>query len=68
VKIPVKAGMNIEDWGVWAPGGWVAQLNGKKFYVQQWENPYPDKIIESIKMHSALKPEVPALLALTIGN
>ena len=52
ITIPVKAGMNVEDWGVWAPGGWVALLNGKKFYVQKWENPYPQKIIESIKMYT----------------
>lgn len=68
IKIPVKAGMDVEDWGVWAPGGWVAMLNGKKFYIQKWDNPHPDKEIESIKMYSSLRPEVPVLLGLTIGK
>lgn len=68
IKIPVKAGLNVEDWGIWAPGGWVTGLGGKKFYVQQWENPYPDKTVESVKMYSGLLPEVPVLLAITIGQ
>lgn len=68
LTIPVKAGMNVEDWGVWAPGGWVAPLNDKKFYIQKWENPNPDKIISTVKMYSSLRPEVPVLLALTIGK
>ena len=68
LQIPVKAGMNVEDYEVWAPGGWVAPLKGKKFYIQKWDNPYPNKSIEYIQMFSALRPEVPVLLALTIGN
>jgi hypothetical protein len=68
VKVPVKAGWNVEDWGIWAPGGWVTVLNGRKFYIQQWTNPYPDKTIESVKMYSSLQPEVPVLLSLTIGK
>lgn len=68
IKVPVKAGMDVEDWSVWAPGGWVAILNGKKFYIQKWNNPHPDKEIESVKMYSSLRPEVPVLLGLTIGK
>jgi hypothetical protein len=68
LKVPVKAGMNVEDWGVWAPGGWVAPLNNKKFYIQKWDNPFPEKTIETIKMYSSLQPEVPVLIGLTIGN
>jgi hypothetical protein len=68
VTIPVRAGMNVEDWGIWAPGGWVVPLNGKKFYIQKWDNPFPDKTIEYVKMYSSLRPEVPVLLALTTGS
>ena len=68
LTIPVKAGWNVEDWGVWAPGGWVVPLNDKKFYIQKWDNPYPNKTIEYIKMYSALCPEVPVLLAVTTGK
>ncbi len=68
VKVPVKAGWNVEDWGIWAPGGWVSLLNNKKFYIQKWDNPYPDKTVETVKMYSSLQPEVPILMAITIGN
>ncbi|MBA7588513.1 hypothetical protein ES708_30572 [subsurface metagenome] len=68
VKVPVKAGWNVEDWSIWAPGGWVAHLNNKKFYIQKWDNPHPDKTIETVKMFSSLQPEVPVLIALTIGK
>jgi hypothetical protein len=68
LTIPVKAGWNVEDWDVWAPGGWVVPLNGKKFYIQKWDNPFPDKTVEYIKMYSSLCPEVPVLLAVTAGK
>jgi len=68
VKVPVKAGWNVEDWSIWAPGGWVALLNNKKFYIQKWDNPYPDKMVETVKMYSSLQPEVPILLAITVGK
>ncbi len=68
VKVPVKAGWNVEDFSIWAPGGWVALLNNKKFYIQKWDNPYPDKTVETIKMYSSLQPEVPILMAITIGE
>ncbi len=67
VAVPVQAGLNVEDWEIWAPGGWVVPLCGKKFYVQQWTNPYPHKPLDSVKVVSALRPEVPALLGITLG-
>ncbi len=30
ITIPVKAGWNVEDWEIWAPGGWVVLLNGQE--------------------------------------
>gem|GEM_PF-195880 len=68
VEVPVKAGLNVEDMRIWAPGGWVTLLNGKKFYIQKWDNPYPEKTIETIKMFSKLEPEVPILMAITLGK
>ena len=68
IKIPVQAGCDVEDWGVWAPGGWVVPLCGKKCYIQKWENPYPQKTVASLKMFSSLRPEVPVLLAVTLGQ
>jgi hypothetical protein len=68
IKVPVKAGWNVEDWNIWAPGGWVVPLNGKKFYIQKWDNPFPEKTVETVKMYSSLQPEVPVLLALTMGK
>ena len=65
--IPVKAGWNVEDWEIWAPGGWVVPLCGKKFYIQQWNNPYPDKPVAYIKVETALRPEVPIVLGVTLG-
>lgn len=68
ISIPVRAGNNVEDWQVWAPSGWVAQVGGKKLYLQQWTNPFPDKPIDSVKVRSALRPEVPAVLGITLGT
>jgi hypothetical protein len=42
-------------------------LCGKKFYVQQWDNPYPDKPVRSVKVQTALRPEVPMVLGVTMG-
>jgi hypothetical protein len=67
VAVPVKAGWSVEDWEIWAPGGWVVHLCGKKFYIQQWDNPYPDKPIYSVKVQTALRPEVPIVLGVTMG-
>lgn len=67
IAIPVKAGWNVEDWEIWAPGGWVVPLCGKKFYIQQWDNPFPDKPVDSVKVETALRPEVPIVLAITMG-
>jgi hypothetical protein len=67
IRIPVKAGYNVEDWEIWAPGGWVVPLCGRKFYIQKWENPYPEKTIDSIKVYTALQPEVPAVLGISVG-
>lgn len=67
VAVPVKAGWSVEDWEIWAPGGWVVPLCGKKFYVQQWDNPYPDKPVRSVKVQTALRPEVPMVLGVTMG-
>ena len=67
IAVPVKAGWNVEDWEIWAPGGWVVPLCGKKFYIQQWDNPYPEKPVASVQMQTALRPEVPILLAMTMG-
>jgi hypothetical protein len=67
IAVPVKAGCNVEDWEIWAPGGWVVLLGGKKFYVQQWENPYPNRPIDFVKAVTALRPEVPIVLGVTLG-
>jgi len=67
IAIPVKAGCNVEDWEIWAPGGWVVPLCGKKFYIQQWDNPYPNRVIDSVKVVTALRPEVPIVLGVTLG-
>ena len=66
--MPVKAGWNVEDWEIWAPGGWVVRMFGKKFYIQQWDNPYPDRLIACVKIETALRPEVPIVLGVTIGE
>lgn len=68
LKVPVKAGWNVEDWEIWAPGGWVVRLGGKKFYIQQWDNPYPQREISTVKVETALQPEVPILLGMTAGK
>lgn len=65
--VPVKAGWNVEDWEIWAPGGWVVPLCGKKFYIQQWNNPFPDKPVAYVKVETALRPEVPIVLGVTMG-
>jgi hypothetical protein len=65
--VPVKAGCNVEDWEIWAPGGWVVPLCGKKFYIQQWNNPHPDRVVDSVKVMTALRPEVPMVLGVTMG-
>lgn len=67
IAVPVKAGCNVEDWEIWAPGGWVTQLGGKKFYLQQWNNPHPDRAIDSVQAMTALRPEVPIVLGVTLG-
>jgi hypothetical protein len=67
VAVPVNAGCNVEDWEIWAPGGWVVHLCGKKFYIQQWDNPYPDRPVDSVKVQTALRPEVPIVLGITMG-
>ena len=67
IAIPVKAGCNVEDWEIWAPGGWVVPLCGKKFYIQKWDNPYPSRPIDSVKAVAALRPEVPVVLGVTLG-
>ena len=67
IRIPVKAGWNVEDWEIWAPGGWVVLLNGKKFYIQQWDNPYPERPVAYVKVETALQPEVPIVLGMTMG-
>jgi hypothetical protein len=67
IAVPVKAGCNVEDWEIWAPGGWVVPLCGKKFYLQQWDNPYPNRPIDSVKAVTALRPEVPVVLGVTLG-
>lgn len=67
ITVPVKAGCNVEDWEIWAPGGWVVPLAGKKFYIQQWNNPHPDRVIDSVKAVTALRPEVPIVLGVTMG-
>ncbi len=67
IKVPVKAGWNVEDWEIWAPGGWVVLLNGKKFYIQQWDNPFPNRPVAYVKIETALQPEVPILLGVTMG-
>ena len=65
--VPVKAGWNVEDWEIWAPGGWVVPLCGRKFYIQQWNNPFPDKPVATVKVETALRPEVPIVLGITMG-
>ena len=67
ILVPVKAGWNVEDWEIWAPGGWVIPLCGKKFYIQQWNNPFPDKPVAYVKVETALRPEVPIVLGVTMG-
>jgi hypothetical protein len=67
IAVPVKAGCNVEDWEIWAPGGWVVPLGGKKFYLQQWDNPHPDRPVDSVKAVTALRPEVPIVLGVTLG-
>jgi hypothetical protein len=51
------------------PGTRFVPLAGEKIYIQQWNNAYPDRVIESIKTVTALCPEVPIVLgvALDIG-
>ncbi|MDF1515170.1 MAG: glycosyl hydrolase family 28 protein [Anaerolineae bacterium] len=65
LKVPVKAGWHVEDWEIWAPGGWVVRMFGKKFYIQQWENPKRGIPVSYIKVESALAPEVPIVLGVT---
>jgi hypothetical protein len=67
LAVPVQAGCNVEDWEIWAPGGWVTHLCGKKFYIQQWDNPFPDRPVASVQVHTALRPEVPIVLGITLG-
>ena len=67
IAVPVKAGCNVEDWEIWAPGGWVVLLGGKKFYIQQWNNPHPERVIDSVKAVTALRPEVSIVLGVTTG-
>jgi hypothetical protein len=67
ISVPVQAGCNVEDWEIWAPGGWVVHMMGKKFYIQQWDNPYPDKLVASVQVQTALRPEVPIVLGITLG-
>jgi hypothetical protein len=67
IAVPVKAGCNVEDLEIWAPGGWVVSLCGKKFYIQQWNNPHPERVIDSVKTMTALRPEVPIVLGVTLG-
>jgi hypothetical protein len=67
IAIPVQAGCNVEDWEIWAPGGWVVPLNGRKFYIQKWDNPHPSKPVAYVKVETALQPEVPIVLGVTMG-
>jgi hypothetical protein len=67
IMVPVKSGCNVEDMDIWAPGGWVAQLASKKFYIQRWDNPRPDRPIDSVRAVTALRPEVPIVLGVTLA-
>ena len=68
ITVPVKAGCNVEDLEIWAPGGWVVPLGGRKFYIQQWNNPHPGRVIDTVRVVTALRPEAPIVLGITAGT
>ncbi len=47
--IPVKNQNDSHDIYTWSTAGWQPVWGKFKFYIMKWENPYPEKIIKSIK-------------------
>jgi len=66
--IPVRFNLDVAPWNVWAPGGWIVKLAGRKFYVHLWRNPRPEDAVDHVEMVSAGLRETPLLLALSLGH
>lgn len=45
--------------------GWI-NSDGKGFYLWRWQNPHPEKIIESLDIISAGKAQIPILAAISV--
>jgi hypothetical protein len=42
-------------------------VGGQKLYIQQWDDPFPDKPVAYVKIQTALRPEVRIVLDITAG-
>jgi hypothetical protein len=67
VKAPVRMNRDVCKWDVWAAGGWVVKLNGKKFYVQAIEN-VGGKVVKSLRMIGPAKEGTGVVLGVTVGG
>ena len=80
VKVPVYAEISVEDYKQTAPAAlpgaqiaWTRPYAGTSYlavaYSQQWNNPFPDKVIQVIDLvYGPDRRGVPALLALTAAS
>ncbi len=80
VKIPIYAEINVDDYKQAAttalPGAqiaWTKPYAGTPYfavaYSQQWNNPFPDKVIETVSLvYGPDRRGVPALLAVTAAK
>ncbi|WFB36195.1 glycosyl hydrolase family 28 protein [Kiritimatiellota bacterium B12222] len=60
--------LDISDCNTWASGGWMAELDKKKTYIQSLKNPHPDLQIKKIVPNKMNTPEQGMLLALSLGK
>jgi hypothetical protein len=77
-RLPVRSAVDVADWlgtpranPTWKAidpkltGNGTGQVN---LWVQRWDNPRPDRKIESIQIRSLQKDEVPFILGITVGQ
>jgi hypothetical protein len=77
-RLPVRSAVDVADWlgtpranPTWKAtdpkltGNGSGQIN---LWVQRWDNPRPERKIESIQIKSLQKDEVPFILGITVGQ
>ena len=80
IKVPVYAGISVDDYKQTTPAAlpgaqmawtkpYAATAYSAVAYSQQWNNPFPDKVIGTVDLvYGPDRRGVPALLALTAAN